>query len=144
VGRFYETRFGVYFDDLDSFQILHNSRYLLLFERCIGEFWERMGWGGLLDAQLNPDQFHLVRKNQIEYLRPVRGVGQVRVRLQVARIGDTSVTFSFRVMPMDQDVDFAIGERVIVKVDPNTHRPAPWSEEFRRRLSPFLATAAAQ
>jgi acyl-CoA thioester hydrolase len=31
--RFHEAIHGVYFDDLDAFQILHNARYLLLFER---------------------------------------------------------------------------------------------------------------
>ena len=40
--RFYETIHGVYFDDLDGFQILHNARYLLLFERTIGAFWQRL------------------------------------------------------------------------------------------------------
>ena len=39
--RFYEAIHGVYFDDLDALQILHNSRYLLLFERTIGSFWMR-------------------------------------------------------------------------------------------------------
>lgn len=139
LARFYETHFGVYFDDLDPMQILHNARYLLLFERCVGEFWVSMGWGGLLDAQRNPDQFHMVRLNQIEYLRPVRRLGDVRVRLQVSRIGRSSVTFAFRVMPMDQDIDFARGERVLVKVDPDSHTPVPWSEDFRRQLRPFLA-----
>ena len=33
--RFHESIHGVYFDDLDALQILHNSRYLVLFERTI-------------------------------------------------------------------------------------------------------------
>ena len=37
--RFHEQVMGVYFDDLDAFRILHNARYLLLFERTIGSFW---------------------------------------------------------------------------------------------------------
>ena len=49
--RHYENVLDVYFDDLDAFQILHNARYLLLFERTIGAFWKHLGWGGVLDAQ---------------------------------------------------------------------------------------------
>ena len=47
--RFHEAKHGVYFDDLDAFHILHNARYLLLFERTIGSFWEHLGFGGPLN-----------------------------------------------------------------------------------------------
>ena len=97
--RFHEAVHGVYFDDLDAFQILHNARYVLLFERTIGSFWRHLGWGGPLDVQSNPDQFHLVRTNHVEYLRPVDGVGQVRVRVWVEKLGRTSLTFGFSCLP---------------------------------------------
>jgi acyl-CoA thioester hydrolase len=139
MARFHESIHGVYFDDLDPFQILHNARYLLLFERTIGQFWKKLGWGGTLDAQTNPDQFHLVRANTVEYLRPVMGVGDVRVRLEVARLGSTSLTFSFRVMPLDQDLNYATGTRTVVRVDPETHRPVPWTQEFRDTLAIYLS-----
>jgi len=137
--RFYEHVMGVYFDDLDAFQILHNARYLLLFERTLGSFWKHLGWVGLLDAQRNPDQTHLVRANMIEYLRPVVGICDVRVRVWVARLGTTSATFAFSVLPMDHDTPFATGTRTIVRVTPDTHRPVPWSESFRIRLAPYGA-----
>ncbi len=139
MSRFHETIHGVFFDDLDPFEILHNARYLLLFERTIGDFWRHLGWGGVLDAQRNPNQFHLVRANHVEYLRPVRGVGDVRVRLQVAKLGRTSLTFAFRVMPMDQDLDYATGTRTLVRVDPQTMRPTPWTDDLRERLVAYLA-----
>lgn len=138
MSRFHESIHGVYFDDLDPFQILHNARYLLLFERTIGQFWKKLGWGGTLDAQRNPDQFHLVRANTVEYLRPVMGVGDVRVRLGVEKVGRTSLTFGFRVMPLDEDLDYATGTRTIVRVDPETRRPVPWSDDFRETLEPYL------
>lgn len=137
--RFHEDIHGVYFDDLDAFQVLHNARYLLLIERSIGRFWHRLGWGGLLDAQKNPDQFHLVRANQIEYLRAVEGVGDVRVRIWVEKLGSTSLTFGFRILPLDRDVDHARGTRVLVRVDPATRRPVPWSAAFRQKLAPWVA-----
>jgi acyl-CoA thioester hydrolase len=137
--RFHESVHGVYFDDLDAFEILHNARYLLLAERTIGSFWKHMGWGGVLDAQKNPDQFHLVRANTLEYVSPVRGVSEVRVRVWVEKLGRTSLTFGVRVLPMDADEDHARGTRTIVRVDPTTFRPVPWTDDFRARLEPYRA-----
>lgn len=136
--RFHETLHGVYFDDLDAFHILHNARYLLLFEHAIGSFWRRLGWAGVLDFNTNPDQYHLVRANNLEYRRPVIGTGQVRVRVWVDRLGRTSLVFGLRVMPLDEDVDHATGERVIVRVDPETKRPVPWTAAFREQLAPYV------
>ena len=137
--RFHETIQGVYFDDLDPFEILHNARYLLLFERAIGDFWRQLGWGGRLNSKSNPDQFHFVRANEIEYLRPIEGTGQVRVRVWVEKLGRTSLTFALRVLPMDQDVDHAVGRRVLVCVDPETKKPRPWSDGFRKTLAPYCS-----
>ncbi len=138
--RFHESVLGVYFDDLDMFGILHNARYLLFMERSIGEFWKKLGWGGF-DGDAHPDQFHLVKLNHIEYLRPVVGVGEVRVRLTVHRIGRTSLTFGFRVMPLDEDTDYAVGQRVIVCIDSETRKPTPWSHTFLEKLGPYVQPA---
>ena len=135
--RFFEQVHGVYFDDLDAFQILHNARYLLLMERTIGEFWQKMDWGNLLDPQRNPDQFHVVAANQVDYHRPVVGVGQVRCRIWVERLGRSSMTFGFSVLPTDEDEPFATGTRVIVKIDPDSRQPVPWSDPFRVALQPY-------
>ena len=137
--RFYENVMGVYFDDLDAFQILHNARYLLLFERTIGAFWKHMGWGGVLDAQRNPDQFHMVRANTVEYLSPVRGVCEVRVRVWIERLGTSSLTFGFRVLPIDRDTDHCRGTRTLVRVDPDSFRPVAWSPSIVAQLGPWRA-----
>jgi len=135
--RFHERTHGVYFDDLDAFQILHNARYLVLFEHAIGSFWRMLGWGGPLNFNENPDQYHFVRANRVDYHRPVKGVGDVRIRVWIAHLGQTSLTFGLRVMPLDQDLDLATGERVIVRVDPKTQRPTPWSDAFRESVAPY-------
>lgn len=134
--RFHEEVMGVYFDDLDPYQILHNARYLLLFERTLGAFWQHVGFGGLQDAS-SPDRFHFVRANAVEYLSPVRGVGRVRVRVWVERLGRTSLTFGFRLMPLDEDRDHARGTRTVVRVDADTWLAAPWTADFRERLAPW-------
>ncbi len=141
--RFHENVHGIYFDDLDAFQILHNARYLLLIERTIGSFWQRLGGGGWRDLQDNPDAGQLVRANHIEYHRPVSAIGEVRVRIWGERLGRTSLVFGFCVMPMDEDVDHATGTRVLVRVDPVGRRPTPWTESFRQKMLPYLRSAKA-
>ena len=136
--RHHELTHDVYFDDLDAFQILHNARYLLLFERTIGSFWRQYTPSRVLTPELDPDQYHVVRANQLEYLRPVRGVGDVRVRIWVEKLGRTSLTFAMRVLPVDQDEVYCKGSRVIVRVNPETYRPEPWSDSFRERIAPYV------
>lgn len=136
--RFHENVHGIYFDDLDAFQILHNARYLLLIERTIGSFWQRLGWGDWTNMKGSPDAQHLVRANHIEYLRPVEGTGEVRVRIWIERLGETSLVFGACVMPLDEDLDYATATRAIVCIDQKTRRPAPWTPAFREKVLPFL------
>mgnify|MGYP001815336584 CR=1 FL=1 len=135
MSRFFEQTFGVYFDDLDPFRILHNARYLLLFERALGAFWMELGFGSFQD---DPDQFHLVARNEVNYLTPVAGVGRVRVRVFCEKIGTSSLQLGFRLLPMDRDEDHARGSRTIVRVDPQTMRAVPWSDRFREVMNPYL------
>ena len=60
----------------------------------------------------------------------------------VDRLGRSSLTFGLRVMPLDEDVDFATGERVVVRVDAETKRPVPWTDSFREQLLPFTREVA--
>jgi acyl-CoA thioester hydrolase len=132
--RFFEQTHGVYFDDLDPFHILHNARYVLLFERTIGAFWMDLGLGAFQDETA---QFHLVARNEIDYREPVRGVGTVRVRVWVERIGTSSLTFGLRMLASDRDDDHARGKRVIVHVDKASLRPRPWDPSLRTLLAPW-------
>jgi acyl-CoA thioester hydrolase len=134
-ARFHEQVHGVYFDDLDPFGILHNARYVLLFERTLGSFWTHMGLGVFNAAA---DRFHFVRANHVEYLRPTIGPQQVRVRVWIERLGTSSLTFGFRMMPLDEDADCATGTRTVVRVSPDTWRPTPWSDDFRAVLRPWI------
>ena len=109
--RFHETVHGVYFDDLDAFKVLHNARYVLLFERTIGSFWQHLGYGGFLTHEANRDQFHVVRANHFEYERPVDYTGNVRVRVWIEQIGTTSLRFGGVILPMDNDEPHARATR---------------------------------
>ncbi len=136
--RFHEETHGVYFDDLDAFRILHNARYLLVMERTIGAFWQRLGWTTIADDEHDDDQHHLVRAQSISYERAVKGTGRIRCRVWIARLGHTSLDVGFVILPMDEDRPFAKGSRTLVKIDAQTHAPVPWSDAFRARVQPFV------
>lgn len=136
---FHEAVQTVYFDDFDAFRILHNSRYLLFVERTIGSFWMRLGWKGVMSVDGNPDAFHVVRANHIEYHVPVDCMGDLRVRVWIERLGASSVVFGFSVVSADGLVVHASGERVLVCIDPETRKKQAWSEAFRAAVMPFVS-----
>ena len=67
--------------------------------------------------------------------------GEVRARVWVEKLGRTSLTFAFCLLPLDEDVPYARGTRTIVRVDPQTRKPTEWTEPFRQKLAPYRADA---
>jgi acyl-CoA thioester hydrolase len=129
----------VYFDDLDALQILHNVRFLLFVERARGELFNAMGFHWQDDLEDNPDKFHVVAEHNIKYLAPVRGEGDLAVVLRVTHLGNTSLVISARVQSPDGSLRYAEGSTRLVRLDPTTFRPLPWSERFRATVAPLLS-----
>ena len=122
----------VHFDELDAMQMLHNSRFAAHVERAVIAWYRNLGGGGWQrNPADNPDQFHVVRDFHIEYLKPVMGPGTMRIDVWVERLGNTSCVYGFVCSNEDGTIGYARGERTIVKLDPASHRPAPWTEQFR-------------
>jgi acyl-CoA thioester hydrolase len=130
----------VYFDDLDALNILHNVRFLLFIERARGELLQAMGLHWQDDLTDNPDKFHVVAEHSIRYLKPVRGEGDLSVLLRVSHLGRTSLTVAARVEAPDGGVLYAEGATRLVRLDPATFRPAPWSDRFRSIAAPLVRT----
>jgi acyl-CoA thioester hydrolase len=103
----------------------------------LGELWRELGFG-VFQNEDAPARFHYVRANHIEYLSPVLGVGRVRVRVWIEKLGRTSLTFGFCLMPLDEDRHHATGTRTVVCVDPETHGSKPWDDDFRVRLEAWM------
>lgn len=123
----------VHFDELDPMQMLHNSRFGAHVERAIVAFYATTGRRWEADVRRNPDQFHVVREIRIEYLNPVIGPQTMRIDVWVERLGTTSCAYGFLCSSGDGRIPYARGERTIVKIDPASKRPAPWSDFFRDR-----------
>ena len=57
----------------------------------------------------------------------------MRVDLWVEKLGTTSCIYGFLCSSEDGKVGHARGQRTIVKLDPDSFRPKPWSSFFRER-----------
>ncbi len=134
----------VYFDDLDALNILHNMRYLLFIERARGELLNALGFHWQDDLAANPDKFNVVAEHRIRYLTPVRGDGDLWVDLTITHFGRTSMVLSAQVLSPGGATLYAEGDTRVVRLDPATFRPAPWSDSFRSIIDPLVRPAAAQ
>lgn len=128
----------VYFDDLDALNILHNVRFLLFMERARGELFNALGFRWEDDLHVNPDKFHVVAEHQIKYRVPVRGEGELCVELTPKHIGSSSLIMEAHVKSVDGSVTYADGFTRLVRLDPSTSRPCPWSARFRDAFTPLV------
>ncbi|AKF06176.1 acyl-CoA thioesterase [Sandaracinus amylolyticus] len=128
----------VYFDDLDALNILHNVRFLLFMERARGELFQALGFRWEDDFAKNPDKFHVVAAHEIQYLAPVRGEGDLTVELQPVKLGTSSLVIDAKVRAVHGSTVHAEGHTRLVRLDPTTFKPCPWSERFRAAFEPLL------
>jgi len=131
----------VYFDDLDALNILHNVRFLLFTERARGELFNQLGFRWEDDLTVNPDKYHVAAEHQIAYLAPVRGEGDLSVEIQPTHLGRSSAILGARVKALHGDVVHAEGRTRLVRLDPATQRPCPWSDRFRSAFGPLVSPA---
>ncbi len=136
----------VFFDELDPMQMMHNARYATHVERATTRLYNAQGFRYERDVADNPDQHHAVRRYEAEFFAPVIGEVAMNVMLWVERLGSSSCTYGFACASNERL--HASGARTIVKLDPTTWQPVPWTDLFRGRQSLYLrgdaaATAAA-
>jgi acyl-CoA thioester hydrolase len=136
----YRSTQRVYFDDLDALNILHNVRFVLFMERARGELFQALGFRWEDDFARNPDKFHVVAAHEVEYLAPVRGEGDLVVELTPTHLGKTSLVIGASVKGRHGDLVHATGKTRLVRLDPQTFRPAPWSDAFRKAFEPLIVS----
>jgi acyl-CoA thioester hydrolase len=128
----------IHFDDIDAMGIVHNGRYPVLLERAISPYWQARGHGYADGRVTSPDLFHAVREFTITYLAPIRGTGDVGVHFWIEQLGQTSATYGFRFVSTDGETVYAEGRRAIVRLDPATLRPTPWTDAARAVATTLL------
>lgn len=124
----------VFFDDLDAFGMLYHGRFPALLERAITLRFARLGL-----TLGHPDLNVAVRELNLVFERPVKGIGPLDVTFGLEKLGRTSASFAFRVH--SGDVTHAYGRRVIIKLDPRSGAPEPWTPPTRELLEKMLPTS---
>lgn len=132
----------VHFDDLDALGIMHNARYAVLLERALTSFWADFGHSFANGAPTTSDVCIAVRELAIGFQLPIRGTGPVAVHFWIEKLGQTSAIYKFRFATPDLKSTYAEGHRTVIKVDPDTLRPAPWTDEARAISVQLLSPAA--
>lgn len=122
------VRQQVYTDDLDGFGMLNHTRYAVLFDHAVLDFWRARGW--------KPEPFEavpVIRELTLTYHQPVMSVGTVAIHLWVQESGLSSVTYRFRILSDDLQTLHAEGSRCW---STPIHRPCG------RQVSPQLSGRA--
>jgi acyl-CoA thioester hydrolase len=128
----------IHYDDLDSMGIVHNARYALLLERALTRYWEERGFAIVDSRPTAPDVFNAVVEFAIKYRTPIRGTGDVLIHFWLDKFGTTSAVYGFRITSADGTVTHAEGHRAVVRLDPATMRPAPWTPAARAVATPLF------
>jgi acyl-CoA thioester hydrolase len=85
----------------------------------------------------DPDLMALVPRVEYhaEFVGRLYYQDEVEVTLRVAKIGRTSLTYEFEVRRVDDGSVAARGGYVVVHIDEDTRRSAPWPDDLRAALS---------
>jgi len=121
---------------LDLMGMLHNAAYPLLFERARTEFWRALGFGTYGDETF--DWPYVVARNEVNYRMAIRSAGVVDVTVFVESIGRSSLTIGHEVSCAG--LLAADGRTVLVRIDPTTNQPIPWSDSLRQKLQDYGST----
>lgn len=139
-GRFtFQTQ--TFFDELDAQWILHHSRQIASVERAQQALFDYVMEADRFDPYRYPDINVVVRRLEVDYLIPLRGVGPYQINLRVVRIREAAMTTAFELRSMDGITLYTRGERTVCKLSMKSGEPCGWTAEFRERFSPWLAAA---
>lgn len=132
--RFYhpvEVRYG----DLDPQGHLNNAKYLTYFEQARVQY--TIGLGLFSRDQSFMEIGIIIADVHIRYLEPVYFGQEIKVGVQVARLGNKSMTWEQNIVDMATDKEFAKGEVVLVTYDYKTGTTIPIPQQWREKIIEF-------
>ena len=127
----------VYFDELDALGLLHHTRYLLHLERAQQKFFEHLLGVDDFDADRDEDIYVVVHSLESRFREPFCKPGPIVVEYTIDRIRSGGVTMGFVIRDPEGTKVYCEGTRTVCKLSAETHRPAPWTNEFRTAMEAY-------
>jgi acyl-CoA thioester hydrolase len=125
------SRQRVHFDMMDPAGTVHNSIFLIFFERARTDYWNTLN---VTYGSEDFDYPYLVARNEVNYRKALRTDQEITVTVAVSRLGKSSITFAHELYDAVGDLS-ADGGTVIVRIDPETGRSRPWTDRFRKMIA---------
>lgn len=120
----YESELKVRFRDLDPLGHVNNAVYASYCEQARIEF---------LREVFEMEEMNIVLANiEIDYRRPIEGLGELTVGLDVTEVGNSSFEMSYE-LRFDGEV-VATASTVLVVIDPETRKPTRVPDEWRETV----------
>jgi len=135
--KHYEVRFG----EIDHAGVMYYPALLDRMHRAFEDFWTEAAGCHYADI-LDRDNlgFPLVNLKS-SFRKPFRFGEQLRMTIDVLRIGNRSVTFRFRLGQGDEAGERAEAEMVLGVIDLQQFEPCELPQRFREFLEPYVAAA---
>jgi acyl-CoA thioester hydrolase len=128
----HKTTHRVQFSEVDSVGATHNVSYLYWIEQAKIEYFRDSG------LPINPRTFLrefplMVVRTEIDYFAPSYFDDEISLLSRIPKIGTTSLSFE-HLLIRDNTTICASSKGVMVHLDPETGKPTPIPEEYKKIL----------
>jgi len=128
----FSMSYQIPFDDVDMGGVVHNSKYLLFFERSRVGYFKQAGINFIPPPD---DLFFVVRRHEIEYLRPLVFDDKIICEARVSEVRNSSFIFKYRILK--EELLVATGMTVVVNVLPPLFNTNPLPDSFKEKITAF-------
>jgi acyl-CoA thioester hydrolase len=130
VGSFpFRHQLVVRFSDCDPMGHANHAAYFTYFEQCRLTWWRHLG-----SSAGPPGASAVIVHAECDYRAPALAHDQLEVRLNLGRIGRSSVTLIYEIVNAATGARLAEGRTVSVTLDPATRQQIPVPELTRQLL----------
>jgi acyl-CoA thioester hydrolase len=124
----------VRYSDLDTQWHVNNIQFCVYLEQARMQYLMHLG---LFDGKSFLELGLIVASVQVSYLAPIELNDQVRVGVRVSKMGNKSLTYSYKIEGMEGAPVYATGETVMVAYDYEKKSSIPIPDEWRETIAAF-------
>jgi acyl-CoA thioester hydrolase len=125
----FSARTRVGFSDTDAQGIVYYGRYNPYFDLARVEYLRSLG----LLRYKSAGEF-VMRANDVEYFAPAMFDDEIEIRVRVARVGRTSITYEFAAHKLPEDTLMVTAHQTLVYVDLAARAALPIPDDYKERL----------